>query len=199
LSRKRTQRAQKTEPKPNIQHSTPNIEPQTGAAPRTPKVFNHEIPKGMDTGRNRNWGRATAEQSTARYGEKHFYTNWGGGTGTEQFRAFLKRHGASGERRRTLLDPDPSARGLAQSKTLARMTMVIENAKRFGRRWPSTAFSPRRVFSTAFRQQNRYMILGNALAARERRELIENCSRENRGFDLNHSALLFALSAFFCG
>jgi hypothetical protein len=39
-----------------------------------------------------------------------------------------------------LLGPDQSARGLAQSKTLARMTMAFVNAKRLGLRWPSTAF-----------------------------------------------------------
>jgi hypothetical protein len=40
-----------------------------------------------------------------------------------------------------LLGPDQSARGLAQSKTLARMTMAFVNAKRLGLRWPATAFS----------------------------------------------------------
>ena len=44
------------------------------------------------------------------------------------------RHG------RVLLGPDQSARGLAQSKTLARRTMAHVNAKRLGLRWPSTAF-----------------------------------------------------------
>jgi hypothetical protein len=44
-----------------------------------------------------------------------------------------------------LLCPDQSARGLAQSKTLARRFMADVNAKRLGLRWPSTAFSPRRV------------------------------------------------------
>jgi hypothetical protein len=39
-----------------------------------------------------------------------------------------------------LLGPDQSARGLAQSKTLARMDMAIENAKRLELRWPATAF-----------------------------------------------------------
>jgi hypothetical protein len=39
-----------------------------------------------------------------------------------------------------LLGPDQSARGLAQSKTLARMSMALVNAKRLGLRWPSTAF-----------------------------------------------------------
>jgi hypothetical protein len=44
------------------------------------------------------------------------------------------RHG------RTLLGPDQSARGLAQSKTLARRAMTCVSAKRLGLRWPSTAF-----------------------------------------------------------
>jgi hypothetical protein len=41
---------------------------------------------------------------------------------------------------RTLLCPDPSARGLAQFKTLARLSMALVNAKRLGLRWPSAAF-----------------------------------------------------------
>jgi hypothetical protein len=45
----------------------------------------------------------------------------------------------------SLLCPDQSARGLAQSKTLARMAMALVNAKRLGLRWPSTAF-PQNVF-----------------------------------------------------
>jgi hypothetical protein len=45
----------------------------------------------------------------------------------------------------SLLGPDQSARGLAQSKTLARMAMALVNAKRLGLRWPSTAF-PQNVF-----------------------------------------------------
>jgi hypothetical protein len=49
-----------------------------------------------------------------------------------------------------LLGPDQSARGLAQSKTLARMAMAIVNAKRLGLRWPSTAFSPERVSLNIF-------------------------------------------------
>jgi hypothetical protein len=65
--------------------------------------------------------------------------------------------------RRTLLGPDQSARGLAQSKTLARMAMVLVNANRLGLRWPATAFLPRRVPPTAFSKQNRDMIYGNAL------------------------------------
>jgi hypothetical protein len=59
--------------------------------------------------------------------------------------------------------PDQSARGLAQSKTLARMTMALVNAKRLGLRWPSTAFLPRRGYSTFLRKQNRQMIYGHAL------------------------------------
>jgi hypothetical protein len=39
-----------------------------------------------------------------------------------------------------LLCPDQSARGLAQSKTLARMAIAFMNAKRLGLRRPSTAF-----------------------------------------------------------
>ena len=62
--------------------------------------------------------------------------------------------------------PDQSARGLAQSKTLARMAMAHVNAKRLGLRWPSTAF-PKDVSSpTSFGKQNRHIIYGNALATR---------------------------------
>ena len=53
---------------------------------------------------------------------------------------FYKRHSASCGHGRTLLRPDQSARGLAQSKTLARMALALANAKRLGLRWPSTAF-----------------------------------------------------------
>jgi hypothetical protein len=53
--------------------------------------------------------------------------------------------------------PDQSARGLAQSKTLARRAMAFVNAKRLGLRQPSTAFLPRRV-SLNFFKKNRYMI-----------------------------------------
>jgi hypothetical protein len=53
---------------------------------------------------------------------------------------FYKKHSDSCERGRTLLCPDQSARGLAQSKTLARMAITRANAKRLGLRWPSTAF-----------------------------------------------------------
>jgi len=60
------------------------------------------------------------------------------------------RHG------RTLLCPDQSARGLAQSKTLARKVMACVSAKRLGLRWPSTAFPPRRVSLTFFREKSLY-------------------------------------------
>jgi hypothetical protein len=63
----------------------------------------------------------------------------------------------------TLLGPDQSARGLAQSKTLARMSMACVSAKRLGLRWPSTAFPPRRVFPHIFQEKNRSIIYGNAL------------------------------------
>jgi hypothetical protein len=59
--------------------------------------------------------------------------------------------------------PDQSARGLAQSKTLARMAMAFANAKHLGQRWPATALPPRRILSTFFSEQNRYMFYGNAL------------------------------------
>jgi hypothetical protein len=55
--------------------------------------------------------------------------------------------------------PDQSARGLAQSKTLARMAPALVNAKRLGLRWSATAFPPRRGSSTFFRKQNRYKVL----------------------------------------
>jgi hypothetical protein len=53
---------------------------------------------------------------------------------------FYKRHGTSCGHGRTLPGPDQSARGLAQSKTLARIIMALVCAKRLGLRWPSTAF-----------------------------------------------------------
>jgi hypothetical protein len=51
-----------------------------------------------------------------------------------------KKQSAICGRGRTLLCPDQSARGLAQSKTLARMAIAFMNAKRLGLRRPSTAF-----------------------------------------------------------
>jgi hypothetical protein len=57
---------------------------------------------------------------------------------------------------RTLPGPDQSARGLAQSKTLARMALAFVNAKRLGLRWPSTAFPQRRVSPISFRKKSLY-------------------------------------------
>jgi hypothetical protein len=54
---------------------------------------------------------------------------------------FSKKNSDSCEHGYTLLGPDQNARGLAQSKTLARMDMAIKNAKRLELRWPATAFS----------------------------------------------------------
>jgi hypothetical protein len=54
---------------------------------------------------------------------------------------FYKRQGDSCEQGRTLLCPDPSARGLARSKARARLAMTFVNAKRLELRWLSTAFS----------------------------------------------------------
>jgi hypothetical protein len=51
-----------------------------------------------------------------------------------------------------LLCPDQSARGLAQSKTLARRALACVSAKRLGRRWPATAFSPERVSLNIFQK-----------------------------------------------
>jgi hypothetical protein len=50
-------------------------------------------------------------------------------------KTLLKKYGALCGRGRTLLSPDQSARGLAQSKTLARMIMALVCAKRLGLRW----------------------------------------------------------------
>jgi hypothetical protein len=56
---------------------------------------------------------------------------------------------------RPLLCPDQSARGLAQSKTLARKAMACVNAKRLGLRWPPPLFpkdvSPQLFLKTASR------------------------------------------------
>jgi hypothetical protein len=75
------------------------------------------------------------------------------------------RHG------RTLLCPDQSARGLAQSKTLARRALACVNAKRLGLRWPSTAFPQRRGSSIFFRKHNRYMMIYDNALKRDHCEL----------------------------
>jgi hypothetical protein len=81
-------------------------------------------------------------------------------------RAFLKKKpGASCGRGCTLLGVAPIVRGLPPFQTLARRVMAIANVKRLGRRWAATAFPPRRIFSTFFSEQNRYMIYGDALVA----------------------------------